>query len=252
MTQDRIAYLDRAAASDVGRRYKADLLDALALAEGLTVLDVGCGPGTDLSALASAVGPTGTVLGVDRDPAMLAAARGRLAPYPRIWLHHGDAHALPLADASVDRARADRVLQHLTVPARAVAELRRVLRPGGLVALAEPDWDTLAIAATDQTVSRGYTRYVATDVVRNATIGRLLGRLLHGAGFEVTSADAGVAVFRDYATAEVVLKMPAVVERACRAGALDERAAAAWLADLADGPFLAAFTFFTAVGRVPD
>ena len=163
----------------------------------------------------------------------------------------GDAHALPFDDAGFDRARADRVLQHLADPARALAELRRVVRPGGLVALAEPDWDTLVIDDPDTAVSRAYTRYITTDVVRNAAIGRQLGRLLHEAGFEVTSVEATAVLFRDYASAETILRMPSVAERALRAGALDEPAARAWLARLTDGPFLAAVTFFTAVGRRP-
>lgn len=248
----QVAYLDRAAASDIGRQYKQGLLGALHLAEGHSVLDVGCGPGTDLLALADAVGRTGVVIGVDREPEMLRRARQRTRAYPQVKIQAGDAHALPLHDASLDRARADRVLQHLADPSRAVTELRRVLRPGSLVALAEPDWDTLAIDAADTATSRAYTRYVATRVVRNATIGRHLGRLLHHAGFIVESVDATVALFQDYNCTETILRIPAVAERAWQAGALDEQLARAWLVDLTDGPFLAAFTFFTAIGRVPS
>jgi ubiquinone/menaquinone biosynthesis C-methylase UbiE len=245
-----IAYLDHAASTDLGRRYKQALLRALGLEEGLTVLDVGCGPGTDLPALAAAVGERGTVIGVDLEPAMLQRARERTHSLPQVQIRAGDAHALPVADGSVDRARTDRVLQHVDDPAGVVAQLRRVLRPGGLVALAEPDWATLVIDAEDSATSRAYTDYVTTHVVRNAIIGRQLGRRLGEAGFVVESIDATTAVFRDYASAEAILKMPSVAERGWRAGALDETAARAWLADLAQGPFLAAFTFFTAIGRV--
>jgi ubiquinone/menaquinone biosynthesis C-methylase UbiE len=247
----RISYLDNAAASDAGRRYKSKLLTALDPRRGDAVLDIGCGPGTDLPALAEAVGDAGTVTGVDQDPAMVEQARQRTAAYPQVEVRAGDAHALPLDDASVDRARADRVLQHLADPARALAELRRVVRPGGLVALAEPDWDTLAIDDTDTAISRAYTRYVTTSAVRNAAIGRQLARLLDDAGFEVASVDASVVLLRDYRTAESILRMPSVAQRAWQAGLLGEQAARAWLARLADGPFLAAFTFFTATGRVP-
>ncbi|MEV8511540.1 methyltransferase domain-containing protein [Dactylosporangium sp. NPDC051484] len=248
---DEIAYLEHAAASDIGRRYKHDLLAALDVRPGNAVLDVGCGPGTDLPALASAVGDAGTVIGVDHDPAMLEQARQRIAAHPRVEVRAGDAHALPLDDASIDRARADRVLQHLADPARALAELRRVVRPGGRVALAEPDWDTLVIDDADVAISRAYTRYITTSVVRNAAIGRQLARLLGGAGFEIESVDAAVILFRDYRTADAILRMPSVAQRAWQAGALDERAGRAWLARLTGGPFLASFTFFTAIGRVP-
>ena len=55
-----IAYLDRLAASDLGRAYKGRMLDELDVRAGQTVLDLGCGPGTDLGALAEAVTATGT------------------------------------------------------------------------------------------------------------------------------------------------------------------------------------------------
>jgi ubiquinone/menaquinone biosynthesis C-methylase UbiE len=247
----RIAYLDAAAASDVGREYKQHVLRELQILPGHVVLDVGCGPGTDLPAMAAATGPDGKIIGVDRDPAMRDAARQRTRTYPCIEVQAGDAQALPLDPASVDRAHADRVLQHLAAPARAVTELRRVLRPGGRVTLAEPDWDTLVIDATDTATSRAYTRFVTTTVVRNAAVGRSLGRLLHDAGFIVESVHATAAVFRDYRSAETILRMPTVAERAWQAGHLGEDNARAWLAELTTGPFLAAVTFFTATGRLP-
>ncbi|MDG4832977.1 methyltransferase domain-containing protein [Solwaraspora sp. WMMD1047] len=248
---DQIAYLDQAAASAPGRRYKQHLLTALDLHPGHVVLDVGCGPGIDLAAMAATVGTGGAVIGIDHDPAMLEQARHRTAAHPHVTVRPGDAHALPLDDASVDRARTDRVLQHLADPRRALAELRRVVRPGGLVALAEPDWDTLAIDATDTATSRAYTRYIVSEVVRNADIGRQLGRLLTDAGFEVTSIEPTVALFRDYHTANAILRMPAVAEQAWQSGALDENTTRTWLTSLTTGPFLAAVTFFTTTGRVP-
>ncbi len=246
---NQIAYLDQAAASDAGQ-YKQPLLAALDLQPGHSVMDVGCGPGTDLAALAIAVSRDGVVVGVDHDPEMVEQARRRTSTLPHVDVLVCEAHALPLEDASFDRARADRVLQHVTNPPQALAELRRVLRPGGLVTLAEPDWDTLTIDAADTTTSRAYTRYITTDVVRNATIGRQLGRLLSDAGFIVESVDATAVLFRDYQSAEAILRMPAVAQRAWQAGAIDEQAARAWLTELVEGPFLAAFMFFTAVGSV--
>jgi ubiquinone/menaquinone biosynthesis C-methylase UbiE len=250
-TADQIDYLLQAAATDAGREYKDRLLSALDLRPGHRVLDVGCGPGTDLPALAEAVGATGSVIGIDHDPAMVDQALSRTAGYPCVSISVGDAQRLDLDDASVDRARADRVLQHLVDPAAALVQLRRVLRPGGLVALAEPDWATLVIDDFDTATSRAYTDYVTTAVVRNATIGRQLARLLDGAGFDVASVDARVNLFRDRHGAEGILRISSVARRAWEAGALDEGAARAWLTRLATGTFIAAFTFFTAIGQVP-
>ncbi|WP_226899627.1 methyltransferase domain-containing protein [Nonomuraea phyllanthi] len=72
---DPIAYLDQVAASTAGRDYKQQVLELLDLHPGQTVLDIGCGPGTDLAAMATAVAPAGQVIGVDRDPVMIAEAR---------------------------------------------------------------------------------------------------------------------------------------------------------------------------------
>jgi SAM-dependent methyltransferase len=123
---DHIGYLDGVAATMGARTYKDGLLAALRLEAGHAVVDVGCGPGTDLRRLADVVGPGGRVLGVDRDPRMTREARRRHADHGGVSVLGGDAHALPLANAGFDRARVDRVTQHLPDPSRAMTELRRV------------------------------------------------------------------------------------------------------------------------------
>jgi SAM-dependent methyltransferase len=249
-TPDPIQYLDAAAASAPARRYKRWLLDALDLRRGQNVLDVGCGPGTDLADLAAAVGGSGEVIGIDRDPAMVAEARRRTADHANVTVHDGDANALPLDDACADRARVDRVLQHLADPAGALAELRRVLCPGGVLGMAEPDWDTLVVDGVDTATSRAYTRFIA-DGRRNGTIGRQLPRLATAAGFTVRAVDATAVVFDDFAAAEEILGLRRNVDRAVEAGAFDADRGRAWLDGMHSGPFLAAFTFFTATATVP-
>ncbi|MFI7435802.1 methyltransferase domain-containing protein [Micromonospora haikouensis] len=173
---DPISYLDAAADTAAGLDYKRRFVASLDVRVGQAVADIGCGPGTDLARLADAVGEDGVVVGVDRDPRMLEEARRRLAGRSNVRLSPGDIHGLPIADADVDRARVDRVLQHVADPARAIREVRRVLRPGGLFGMAEPDWDTLAVADADVDTSRRFARFVAGRV-RNPTVGRELVRL---------------------------------------------------------------------------
>ncbi|HEX3592914.1 MAG TPA: methyltransferase domain-containing protein [Pseudonocardiaceae bacterium] len=103
---DKLAYYADVAASDPGRDYQRRVLAALELRPGHTVLDVGCGPGTDLADMAAAVTETGQVIGGDAEAAMVDEARRRTAGMPWVQVRVGDAHALPLADGSVDRARA--------------------------------------------------------------------------------------------------------------------------------------------------
>lgn len=201
---EHTAYLDDAASSDNGRRYKQLAIEALAIASGQTVLDIGCGPGTDLPRLSDAVGPAGTVLGVDNSTVRTAEARRRTAGLPAVTVLRGDARRLPLRDDTVDRARADRVLQHVTQPLNALIEARRVLRPGGILSLAEPDWDTLAIDDPDTATSRQFTQFIS-DKTENGTIGRQLPRLATQAGLAVRTVDATPMIFREARLGERVL-----------------------------------------------
>jgi ubiquinone/menaquinone biosynthesis C-methylase UbiE len=241
---DHVEYLDAAAATGQARAYKHRLFDALGLAPGHTVLDVGCGPGTDLVALADAVGDRGTVIGVDNDPVMVERADERTRAYPAIEVRGGDAHLLPVRDRSADRARADRVLQHLRDPRRALSEMHRVLRTGGVVGLAEPDWDTLVLDSDVDGPARTLAAYIGSRV-RNPTIGRQLARLAGQAKFEVSTVDAIAMVFRDFDTAEQILGLRRNAARAVADGALAGDDAPGLLSRLTEGPVLASFVFWT-------
>jgi ubiquinone/menaquinone biosynthesis C-methylase UbiE len=245
---DQISYLDAAAATDVGLDYKRRSMAGLDLRRGQSVLDIGCGPGTDLGRLAGAVAPGGSVTGVDRDPSMVAEASRRQAGTAGVEVRAGDIHDLPFASASVDRARVDRVLQHVRDPQSAIGEVRRVLRPGGLFGMAEPDWDTLAVAEDDVATSRAFARFVAGRV-RNSTIGRELPRLCERAGFRVRSVEPIPVLFRDFGTADRILGLRRNAERAVEAGVLLEVVAADWLGRLATGPLLVGVTLYLVVAE---
>ncbi|MEU3076574.1 methyltransferase domain-containing protein [Streptomyces laurentii] len=246
---DQGAYLLRTAAMDAGRAYKEELLRLLDPRPGQTVLDVGCGPGTDLPALAERVGPEGLVIGVDRDPAMLAEARRRAEGLPRVEVRRGDAHALPVTPGSVDLAKTDRVLLHVDDPAAALASLHTATRPGAVVGLVEPDWETLIVDAPDIGTSRAFTRFVVEDTVRNPTVGRALGRLAAQAGFTVDTVHATTPVLRDAETADYTLGLGRNLERAVAAGHIEAERARRWFAGLSEGPFQASFTLFTVLAR---
>jgi ubiquinone/menaquinone biosynthesis C-methylase UbiE len=249
---DPIDYLDRLAASDLGRSYKQQMLGMLNVGPGQVALDLGCGPGTDLGALAAAVTEAGMVIGIDHDQAMVDRAAQRTAAHPAVRVQLGDAHSLPLDRASINRARTDRVLQHVDDPVRALTELRRVLRPGGRLVMGEPDWDTLAIDHPNLETARAYTRYIADHAVRNATIGRQLPRLATGAGFSIAAVIPVTPVFRDVTAADRILGIQRNTQRAVAAGYLTSEAAQRWLDHLASELFLAAVTLFITVADVPD
>jgi SAM-dependent methyltransferase len=120
------------------RRLAPLLIGFGGLADGDRVLDVGCGTGSLAFALPT-IARVASVTGIDATEPFIAACRTRSAD-PRFSFDVGDARALPYADASFDRAYSSLVLHFIPDAAKAVAEMRRVVRPGGTVAAAV--WDT--------------------------------------------------------------------------------------------------------------
>ncbi|WP_338674405.1 methyltransferase domain-containing protein [Streptomyces sp. SCSIO 30461] len=115
----------------------ADGVAALGLLPGNAVLDAGCGTGRALHLLREAVGPDGTVIGVDLTPQMLAAANdaGRGGPGTLLL---ADVARLPLRAESLDAVFAAGLIGHLSRPEADLRELARVVRPGGRLALFHP------------------------------------------------------------------------------------------------------------------
>jgi SAM-dependent methyltransferase len=111
------------------------------LRPGLDLLDVGCGPGTITADLARLVAP-GRVLGIDSAAAVVERAA---AEHPDAEFAVGDLYALDLPDDSFDVVHAHQVLQHVDDPVAALREMRRVTRPGGLVAVRDVDFATAAV-----------------------------------------------------------------------------------------------------------
>lgn len=104
--------------------------------DGDRVLDVGCGTGSLIFALPENIA---SVAGIDQSEAFISYARARNID-TRIAFHQGDARVLPIGDASFDRALSMLVMQFIPDAPRAVAEMRRVVRPGGTVTAAV--WDS--------------------------------------------------------------------------------------------------------------
>lgn len=126
------------------------------LEQGARLLDVGCGPGSITVGLASV---TGNVLGVDRSPGQLARAVTAAGGAPGVAFLAGDAMSLPLPDSATDVVFAHDLLEHLREPDAAIAEFRRVLRPGGLLALSTSDWSRARLRPATANVAaalRGY------------------------------------------------------------------------------------------------
>ena len=137
------------------------------------VLDLGCGTGS-LALLLAERAAARRILGIDVAAAYIAYAAAR-CPDPRVSFKVGDALALDLPDRSVDRAFSLLALNFMAAPERAIAEMRRVTRPGGTVAAAVWDfagglvyqrifWDTAA--ALDPEAARARARHYASPLTR--------------------------------------------------------------------------------------
>jgi ubiquinone/menaquinone biosynthesis C-methylase UbiE len=241
------------------RAYKARTLERLQLGSGLTVLDVGCGTGEDALSLARAVGSEGRVLAVDLSRTMLQAVRRRhraAAPdgesgQEAIRLACAGVLALPFADSSCDRCRADRVLQHVADGAQAVAEMTRVLRPGGLLLVCDTDWDTLIVDHPAQEMTRAVLRRCARSMT-NGTIGRQLPRHCADAGLRDVGVEALTLIFRDLELADTVVGLRQATLGLAESGDVDLDDLAGWLTQLEElqqrRRFFCAVTGFAAWG----
>jgi len=125
------------------------------LKPGMSLLDIGCGPGSITAGLAEATGP-GRAVGVDTSETALERARGDAAHagIKNLEYQIADAYDLPFSDGSFEVAHMHQVLQHLSAPERALQEAIRVLVPGGVIGITEVDWDTAVFwprtSATDR------------------------------------------------------------------------------------------------------
>jgi SAM-dependent methyltransferase len=149
---------DAAAARGLERMYgtpdvvaqRARVMRALAVRAGERVLDVGVGPGLLAFDLAATVGEGGRVAGIDASEAMLEMTRHRCREQPWTDFRHADATALPFEDAGFDAVVSTQVYEYVPAVDVALAEVARVLRPGGRVAILDTDWDSVVWHTEDR------------------------------------------------------------------------------------------------------
>jgi SAM-dependent methyltransferase len=156
------------------------------LERGLRVLDCGCGPGSITLGLAECVAP-GDAVGIDTDEAALDAARqlAEASKVSNLRYERADVYALPFSDAVFDRVFVSSLLEHLSNPRRALDEMLRVLKPGGIAGIGATAGSGFVHPETPEI---DHLLAVSERVLRlwggNPTIGRDLRGLLLEAGFE--------------------------------------------------------------------
>ncbi|WP_344004416.1 methyltransferase domain-containing protein [Streptomyces thermocarboxydovorans] len=234
----RLDALDRLPGSTALRALSYDLLAA---GPGTAVVDVGCGAGRAVAELHER---GAKALGVDPDEHMIAIARRR---WPEADFRIADAYDLPLPDASVHAYRADKVFHELADPARALAEARRVLTPGGRIVLAGQDWDTIVIDSDDSALTRTIV-HARADLITSPRAARRYRNLLLDAGFDDVTVEIRTEVFTG---PEMLPLLAALSKAACSAAAVTREQADRWLTEQhvraeADRLFLALPMFLTA------
>jgi ubiquinone/menaquinone biosynthesis C-methylase UbiE len=169
------------------------------LRPGQDLLDVGCGPGTITVDLARLVTP-GRTTGIDRSAEVLgrAATDADALGVEVEWLT-GDVYALPFPEASFDIVHAHQVLQHVGEPVRALREMGRVLRPGGVLAARDSNYEGFAWAPDDPLLRRWLEIYrsVARRNGGEPDAGRFLKGWAQQAGFRDVRVTSSTWTYAD-------------------------------------------------------
>jgi SAM-dependent methyltransferase len=167
-----------------------DYLDRMAIDTRNDVLDLGCGTGIAARAIASRPGFKGSVLGIDLSDHLVQAATRHAAGEGlsnRVRFKVGDSQTLDLRPAAFDAVIAHTLFSHLGEPAKVLAEMRRVLRPDGVIGIFDGDYASLTFELGDEQRSRQMDDAIISSLVTNPRILRQMPRLLKHAGFAVAA-----------------------------------------------------------------
>lgn len=167
---------------------RCQVLKFLELTEGERVLDIGCGPGLLAYDMAESVGPEGHVCGIDISEDMLAISRKRCAEQSWVEFQTADATKLPYSNNSFDVAVSSQVYEYVADIPAALAELTRVLRPGGRAIVLDTDYDSLVIHTEhDARMARVLSAW--GEHLLHAELPRTLSWQLRNAGLAVQQRD---------------------------------------------------------------
>jgi ubiquinone/menaquinone biosynthesis C-methylase UbiE len=242
--------------ANVIKLLKTSSYEAMHIESGHNVLDLGCGPATDTISLGALVGPTGQVIGVDYDIAMLDEANQRAEQAQMAsWVAHqqADAAALPFSTDYFDASRSERMFQHLPKPKQALSEMIRVTKPGGWVVILDPDWGSLSIDTEETVIERKLARFIADTGIHNGYSGRTLYRLFKQHGLEDVHCRAFSVAVNSNAILRQSIQADRTEQDAIAAGILTTEEVDRWrkAQEQADneGVFFASVSLFLVAGR---
>lgn len=238
--------------SDVARRRLANLR-ALSPRLRDRVVDIGAGTGLLTLDIARAVGERGQVIAVDPSADMRAAGSARCADRKNVQVLEGTADSLPVDDGAVDGAVSLQVFEYLDDIPAALAESRRVLRPGGRLVIGDIHWDSHVWHADDRERMDRILGIWNRHVVETR-VPALLPPMLRDAGFNVETVIPELChdtVFRGDGLARM---MTHLIRAYClQTGLADADEVDAWIAEqermAAEGRFFFALTHYVVAAR---
>jgi ubiquinone/menaquinone biosynthesis C-methylase UbiE len=167
----------------------------LALSQARRVLALGCGTGVEARALGRLTGPGTAIVGVDHSPVLIETARRLTADEglsDSITYEVGDAHRTRFGDDEFDIVTLHTLISHVEDPRQVLREVRRIVRPGGTIAVFDGDYASLTFAHPDHALARTVEERLMQLIVANPRIMRDLPRLAREAGLEIVEAEGAL------------------------------------------------------------
>ena len=164
----------------------------LPLTDAQRILALGCGTGIEVRALRRLSGPTTSIIGIDHSAALIETARRLTAEEglaERVSYDVGDAHHTPYDDDQFDIVALHTVISHVEDPLQVLHEARRIVRPGGTVAVFDGDYASLTFAYPDHPMAKTIEEKLIQLIVANPRIIRDMPRLVAEAGLELIDAE---------------------------------------------------------------
>ena len=230
----------------------------LPLAHARGILALGCGTGVEARALARLAQADTAIVGVDHSPALIDTAQRLTADEglsDNITYQVGDAHHAPYGDGEFDIVTLHTLISHVDDPLQVLREARRLVRPGGTVAVFDGDYASLTFAYPDHALAKTIEEKLIQLIVANPRIMRELPRLLRETGLELIEADgtlyANIGTGRFWVGAAESYGALLV-----HAGLLPQELVDDWRAfqarSAADNTFFGASNYYTYLMRRPD
>lgn len=213
-------------------RQRLQTLKALALNPNEHVLDVGCGTGFLISEMAAMVGKSGSLTGIDFSQDMLDVAVQRCESLPQVKLQQGSAVALPLEDGQFDAATCTQTLLYVPDVDQSIAELARVLKVGGRLAVVETDWNGAIVNSSDPEMTQKIFKSFQKPIP-NPNLPTKLSPMLRKHGFGAIKIEAISIINTGYTSANFsrgVIRWAS--DMAVTEKDISEKEAAAWVADI--------------------